>query len=66
MIELAFVVCMAAAPTDCEDRSLQFTDVTVSQCTMGAMPVLAEWIGQHPDWTLSSWTCRELDLGLEA
>lgn len=61
MIELAFVACLSFAPNECENRSLLFTDVTPSQCMMGAQPELAKWIATHQNWRISSWKCRMLN-----
>lgn len=58
MIELAFVVCLSVSPTVCEDRALQFTDVSMTSCAMAAQPELARWIGEHPGWRIHRWTCQ--------
>lgn len=62
MIELAFVVCLASAPKDCEDRSLLFVDITPMTCMMGAQSELAKWTAEHPHWRIASWKCRMLNL----
>lgn len=58
MIELLFVACLAGDPEQCEQRSLLFTDISPSQCMMGAQPELAKWIATHPNETIKSWQCR--------
>ena len=65
MIELAFVVCLSAAPTTCENRALQFTDLTPTACVMGAQPQLAQWVGEHPGWNIQRWSCRPVESDLE-
>ena len=60
MIELLFVACLSASPTDCEERSLIFTDVTPRQCLMGAQPELAKWVSTHPQWQITRWRCQNL------
>jgi hypothetical protein len=65
MIELLFVACLSAAPTTCEDRSMQFTDLTTMTCLLGAQPHLARWAGEHPGWRIQRWTCRPLGAGRE-
>ncbi|PUB13208.1 hypothetical protein [Yoonia sediminilitoris] len=62
MIELIFVACLAASPTQCNDQSLLFTDVTPMACMMGAQPQLAKWSSQRPGYTIKSWTCRVVNL----
>lgn len=58
MVELLFVACMVASPDVCEERALQFIDITTQTCTMGAQPRLAEWVGAHPNWRIQAWKCQ--------
>lgn len=60
MIELIFVVCLAASPTSCEDKAMQFPDINVMTCTLGAQPQLAQWVNEHPGWRVQRWTCRPI------
>ena len=60
MMELLFVACLAASPTECSQRSLVFVDVTPMQCLMGAQPELARWAASHPRFVIRSWRCRDL------
>ena len=66
MIELAFVVCLSTSPTTCEHRALQFTDVSVTTCTQGAQPQLAQWVNEHPGWQIQRWTCQPIQAGIDA
>ena len=52
MIELAFIACLSAAPASCEERALQFSDVTLMACNYGAQPQLAKWVNEHPGWRI--------------
>ncbi|WP_172327154.1 hypothetical protein [Mangrovicoccus sp. HB161399] len=63
MIELAFVICLAANESHCEDRSLLYADVGLMACMMQGQAHLAEWIGRHPAWILRSWRCRAHEPG---
>jgi len=63
MIELAFVTCLAASPTDCEDRSLIFQEGTPHSCMMIAQPQLARWVEEHPKWRVARWKCRSFTPG---
>jgi hypothetical protein len=65
MIELAFVACLSAAPTQCEDRALQFSDLSVRSCEFGAAPYLAQWVGEHPGWQIARWSCQSAEDGVE-
>jgi hypothetical protein len=66
MIELVFVACLSAQPATCENRAMQFTDVSVTTCTLGAQPQLAQWVNEHPGWLIRRWTCQPLVLGRDA
>ena len=63
MIELAFVTCLAASPTDCENRSLLFQEGTPMSCMATAQPHLAQWVNEHPNWTIAQWKCRAIRPG---
>lgn len=58
MIELLFIACLSTEPSQCQERSLLFTDVTPMQCLMGAQPELAKWAGMHPNHEIQSWRCQ--------
>lgn len=60
MIELIFVTCLVTAPTECRERHLQFIDVSVMECMMGAQPQLAEWAVQNPKWQVGRWKCQNV------
>ena len=62
MIELSFLVCLAAAPSDCRTGQLRSVDVSVTTCVLGAQAQLASWQEGHPDWEVRGWTCRDHDL----
>lgn len=59
MIKLSFLLCLAAAPSDCRTERLQFVDVSVTTCTPGAQAQLASWREGHPGWEVRGWTCRD-------
>jgi hypothetical protein len=61
MIELIFVACLVSAPEQCENKALQFTDITPMACMMGAQPQLAQWANQHPKWRVASWKCKTVN-----
>ncbi|WP_424985400.1 hypothetical protein [Microbulbifer sp. S227A] len=63
MIELIFIVCLAAAPGDCEQRSLLYTDMSPRACVRRAPPELANWITTHPRWKVARWTCQAVRPG---
>jgi hypothetical protein len=58
-IELIITVCAVLSPNSCEERHLSFSaDFSLQQCTMSAPPYIAQWIGQHPNWTAVKWRCQ--------
>jgi hypothetical protein len=58
MIELAFTACLSTAPDTCESKALQFSDLSMMACVVGAQAQLAEWAGEHPGWHIRRWTCQ--------
>jgi hypothetical protein len=57
-VELILTVCLSAQPDICEEKHLQVVSQgSLSQCTMGAPPHIAQWIGDHPKWTAIRWRC---------
>ncbi|MFC5565923.1 hypothetical protein ACFPOC_05750 [Rubellimicrobium aerolatum] len=63
MIELAFLACLSAEPEICEDKAMQFADLSVMTCMMGAQPQLAQWQSEHPGWVVQRWSCRSMPAG---
>jgi hypothetical protein len=58
LIELVMLVCLAASPTECrEERPLTEINSVMACATQGQM-VAAQWLSQHPAFTLSSWRCE--------
>jgi hypothetical protein len=58
MIELMFVTCMSAAPEQCQDRSLLFSELGLMTCMVHGQSALAEWLAAHPRETVREWRCR--------
>jgi hypothetical protein len=58
MMEIILTVCAVANPANCEEKYLLFTfDGSINQCMLGAQPYIAEWIGKHPGWVPTKWSC---------
>ena len=58
-ISLIITVCAVASPTSCEERNLNFSATfSLQQCAMAAPPYIAQWIGEHPQWTAVKWRCE--------
>lgn len=58
MIELVFLACLSAAPAQCEEKSLLYTDISPMTCMMGAQPALAQWLESHPRYQVARWKCQ--------
>jgi len=58
-INLIMTVCAVLSPTNCEEKSLAFSaSFSLQQCAMAAPPYMAQWAGQHPNWTVVKWRCE--------
>lgn len=58
-INLIMTVCAVLSPTNCEEKNLSFSaSFSIRQCTMMAQPYLAQWAGEHPNWTIVKWRCE--------
>ena len=58
MIEIILTVCAIAHPDRCEEKYLQYMFAgSPEQCMMAAQPYIAQWIGQHPAWIATKWSC---------
>jgi hypothetical protein len=62
MIELVFVACLAASPSDCEERNLIYDGITALTCIIAAQRELATWAEQNPGHTIAGWSCRRPQL----
>ena len=59
LIEIVLTVCAVANPTACEERRLQFSfNGSLTQCAMTAQPYIAQWIGEHPQWSVKGYHCE--------
>lgn len=58
-INLIITVCAVLSPTSCEERNLTFaSSFSLRQCAMAAPPYVAQWVGEHPNWTAVKWRCE--------
>ncbi len=58
-MDLVILVCLVASPQTCrEERVLVSVEQSDSRmCMAGAVPIIAEWAGGHPEWQISRWKC---------
>jgi len=58
-INLILTVCAVASPDTCEERNLVFSsNFSLRQCVVAAQPYIAQWVGEHPNWTAVKWRCE--------
>ena len=58
-INLILTICAVSSPATCEERNLVFSsDFSLRQCVMAAQPYIAQWVGEHPNWTAVKWRCE--------
>ena len=58
-INLVLTICAVLSPSTCEERNLVFSaNFSLNQCVMAAPPYIAQWIGEHPQWTAVKWRCE--------
>ena len=63
MIEIIVTVCALAQPSQCDEQHLQYAwQGSLRQCTMGAQPYLAQWINEHPKWSIVRWRCEAANM----
>jgi hypothetical protein len=58
-IDLIVTVCAVLSPATCEETHLVFDwNGSLQQCSMGAQPYIAQWVGEHPKWAAVRWRCE--------
>ncbi|MFZ4407487.1 MAG: hypothetical protein ACOYOH_09100 [Paracraurococcus sp.] len=58
LIELVMVVCLAAAPSECREERPATEIASVMACATQGQMVAAQWLAQHPAFTLSRLRCE--------
>ena len=57
-INLVITVCAVLSPANCQEKNLVFaSNFSLQQCMMAAPPYIAQWVGEHPNWTAVSYMC---------
>jgi hypothetical protein len=63
-VDLIIAVCMLENPTACEEKHLYFeSHGSLRACMFEAMPAMAEWAGNHPQWHVERFHCEWADTG---
>ena len=59
MIQIIIMVCRLGQPDLCEEQHLHFAwQGSLQQCAMAAQLYIAQWIGEHPQWTVRNYHCE--------
>jgi hypothetical protein len=59
LIAIVVTVCALAHPDQCEEQRLEYMwNGSLKQCVMTAQPYIAQWIGEHPKWSVKSYHCE--------
>lgn len=57
LVEIVMTVCALTQPV-CEEQHLQLNwQGSLAQCAMSAPPYIAQWVNEHPKWTVTRWRC---------
>ena len=59
MIQIVMMVCRLAQPEVCERQHIQFAfQGSLQQCMFAAQLYIAQWAGEHPQWTVKNFHCE--------
>jgi hypothetical protein len=59
MAELVLVFCLATAPADCQEERPALADMSLTSCLVQGQQYAADWLADHPKWTLAGWRCLQ-------
>lgn len=61
---LIVTACLIGQPGTCQDYRVPiYEPITVEQCNMVGMPIVASWSAGNPDKKIMRWRCRaEMEL----
>jgi len=59
MVQIVVMVCRLGQPDLCEEQHLQIAwQGSLQRCAMAAQLYIAQWIGEHPQWTVKNYRCE--------
>ena len=59
MAELVLIFCLAGTPGSCQEERPLVADMSLMTCLVQGQQYAANWIADHPKWTLSGWRCEQ-------
>lgn len=57
LIAILMNVCLLDDPSNCKTERIDIPG-SPTVCAVTAQPAVAEWIDDHPQWRVVTWTCR--------
>ena len=62
IVDLILAVCLIGNPSQCRDEHLYFeSHGSLELCMYEAMPAMAQWAGDHPQWRIKGFRCEWAD-----
>jgi len=62
MLAIVISVCLVGDPSVCRDERMpQLIEASPRQCPISAVPFVAQWTSEHPDWRVVRWRCSRPD-----
>jgi hypothetical protein len=64
IVDLIVAACLMQAPQTCQEAHLRFqAGRSLQDCMFQAMPEVAKWAGEHPQWHVTRFHCEWLGTG---
>ncbi len=58
MITLVLIVCLSTTPNVCHEERPPVDVASPMACMVRGEQIAAEWVDEHPKWTLTGWKCQ--------
>jgi hypothetical protein len=59
LMVIVMTVCALSDPNRCEEQRVEFSSqASLNRCVMNAQPYLAQWIAEHPKWSIKRYRCE--------
>ncbi len=62
IVDLILAVCLIREPASCREEHLYFeSHGSLTHCMAEAIPTMAKWAGEHPQWRITRFHCEWVD-----
>jgi hypothetical protein len=59
VISIVLSICLLSDPTICREQPIPVADpIDPVKCMLTAMPYVAQWGSEHPNWQIVRMSCR--------